>query len=41
MRKTLVLQLGQVPRVAGRPFLRVTFSGFLISFLARHLKQYA
>ncbi len=39
MRDILVPQLGQAPRVAGRPFLRVTFSGFFISRLVRHLKQ--
>jgi hypothetical protein len=27
--------------VAGRPFFRVTFCGFRISLLARHLRQYA
>ena len=41
MRKTLVLHTGQEPWVAGRPFLRVTWTGLLISRLVRHLKQYA
>jgi hypothetical protein len=37
----LVPQTGHVPLVAGRPFLRTTFSGFLISRFVLHLKQYA
>jgi len=41
MRYILVPQLGQVPFVAGRPFLRVTGVGFRMSLLARHFKQYA
>jgi hypothetical protein len=39
MRDILVPQLGQVPLVAGRPFFRVTFSGFFISLLVRHFMQ--
>ena len=38
---TLVLQVGQVPLVAGRPFFRVTCCGFFISRFVLHLKQYA
>ena len=41
MRNTLVPQVGHLPRVAGRPFLRVTCCGSLISLLDLHLKQYA
>ena len=41
MRNTLVPQLGQLPRVAGLPFFRVILTGFLISLLVLHLKQYA
>ena len=41
IRNTLVPQLGHVPLVAGRPFFKVVGCGFLISLLARHLKQYA
>lgn len=39
MRYIFVPQTGQVPWVAGRPFFRVTFCGFRISLLARHLRQ--
>ena len=39
MRDILVPQLGQVPRVAGRPFFSVIFSGFFISLLVRHFMQ--
>jgi hypothetical protein len=38
---TLVPQVGQVPWVAGFLFFKVTSLGFLISFFARHLTQYA
>jgi hypothetical protein len=39
--KTFVLQVGQVPEVAGLPFFMVMALAFLISFLARHFTQYA
>ena len=41
MRYILVLHTGHVPRVAGLPFFMVTWLGFLISRIARHLRQYA
>jgi len=36
----LVLQVGQVPFVAGLPFLRVTAVAPLISLFVLHLTQY-
>jgi hypothetical protein len=39
--KTFVPQVGQIPEVAGLPFFMVMALAFLISFLARHLTQYA
>ena len=36
---TLVPHAGHTPRVADLPFFSVTFWGFFISLLARHLKQ--
>ena len=39
MRKTEASQTVQLPRVAGRPFLSTTSSGFLTSRDARHLRQ--
>ena len=41
IRDTLVPQTGQVPRVAGLPFLSVTCAGLRISRLALHFMQYA
>ena len=41
IRHILVPHVGQAPLVAAFPFFKVTFCGFLISFLVRHLKQYA
>ena len=41
MRNTFVPQTGQLPWVAGRPFLSVVGCGLLISLFALHLKQYA
>jgi hypothetical protein len=37
----LVPQDGQTPEVAGLPFFMVMAFALLISFLARHLTQYA
>ena len=39
IRNTVDLQTEQVPRVAGRPFFKVTCRGLDISRLLRHLKQ--
>jgi hypothetical protein len=39
IRKTLVPQTGHMPWIAGLPFLRVVFWGFLMSRLALHLTQ--
>ena len=39
--KTFVPQVGQVPWVAGRPFFKVIWDGFLISLEARHFTQNA
>jgi hypothetical protein len=41
MRNILVPQVGQTPWVAGLPFFIVMALAFFISFLARHLTQYA
>jgi len=41
MRNTEVPQFGQMPFMAGLPFLSVTFWGFLISMFALHFTQYA
>ncbi len=38
---TLVPHTGQVPRVAGLPFFKVTLEGSFMSRFALHLKQYA
>jgi hypothetical protein len=38
---TFVLQVGQVPWVAGRPFFMVMALGALISLVALHFTQYA
>ena len=41
IRNSFVPETGQMPWVAGRPFLSVTACGFLISLFVLHLKQYA
>ena len=40
MRNILVSHLGQMPFVAGLPFLSFTFCGLFISRFALHLTQY-
>src|ERR1700675_130548 len=41
MRYIAVLQTGQLPLVADLPFFIVTWAGFCMSRLVRHLRQYA
>lgn len=41
MRQIVVPQSGHLPLVIGLPFLVVLSTGSFISFLARHLTQYA
>src|SRR3990172_10004634 len=41
MRYMAVLQTGQLPLVADLPFFMVTWVGFCMSRLVRHLRQYA